>query len=207
MSNLILPDFVGMAMDRKRNPQFATRIKATVSGKEHHQRFSAYPVWHFTVPIDYLVNDLERSELDQLMGFIVAHGGQEGSWLYDCPRYNAVDMMSLGVGNGVNTQYQLRVVESHYGFVEPINNPKADGQIYVDGVLIDNSVIPPVYSISPTGLLTFDTAPLAGQAIHWTGGYYHRCRFDTELPDFTESHTGVFDAPDFSFMGSVVNKL
>ncbi|ASF46994.1 DUF2460 domain-containing protein [Methylovulum psychrotolerans] len=202
MSDLILPNFIGFAMDRKRNPEFATVMKTTASGREIRQRFSAYPLWHFTVPISFLQNDLGYGELNQLMGFIIAHGGQEDTWLYDCPRYNFVESMFLGNGDGSRTTFQLRVIEQNYGFIELVNNPKDDVSLFVGGELQTGG-----YSIDGTGLVTFDSAPPDGARVEWSGGYYHRCRFDAAIPDFNESAVGVFDYADFSFIGSPVNKL
>jgi len=201
MSNSILPDFAGFGMDRKRNPRFANRIKTTISGREVRNRFAAYPVWHFTRPVEALINDLDADDLNQLTGFYMVHGGQDDSWLYDCPGYNRAESVWIGTGNGSSTQFQL-LLGYPWGFVEPVHNPKNDVQILVDEVLQTSG-----YSLGGTGLVTFATAPAPGQLIVWSGGYYYRCRFDFDLPDFNESLPGVFDYADYSFIGSPVNLL
>lgn len=204
MSDLVLPNFIGFAMERKRNPAFDTRIQKTARGlKEIRAHFDPYPLWHFTVPIAFLANDLEANELDELLGFYLAHNGRTDTWLYDCPRYNYVDNVSIGVGDGETTAFQLRIIHPH-GFIEPVNSPNLSWiDIYVDGEL----ALPTERAVSATGLITTATPPAAGAVITWTGNYYHRCRFDADMPQFNESSVGEFDDADFSFIGSPVNIL
>lgn len=203
MSDLILPSFDGFSFERKRNPKWDTRIQQTAGGsKEIRANFDAYPRWFFAAPLEFLVNDLESSDYTDLMGFYLAVRGRTDTWLYDCPSHNSVTAMSLGTGDGVNKAFQLRLVHP-YGFIEPVHQPKADIAIYVDAVLVD----PLDYDLSATGAVTFKAAvaaPANNAALTWTGGYYHRCRFDAELPGSVETMKGIYEDTEFSFIGSPV---
>lgn len=203
MSDLILPDYLGFTFDRQRNPFFDTRIQKTARGqRELRANFEAYPLWKFSVPISLLEN-FSRMEMDDFFGFYLATGGREQTWLYDCPYHNSCTSMLIGIGNGTTTAFQLRIIHTS-GFIEPVHNPNLTWcDIYIDGVLDD----PENHNVNATGLVTFDTPPSNGAVITWTGKYFHRCRFDNDMPAFTEFATQSFSNDEFAFVGSPVNIL
>lgn len=89
------------------------------------------------------------------------------------------------------------------GFAEPIENPNQIDEILLDDVVVDTGD----FSVSSTGLLTFDTAPADGVVVKASFSYYYRCRFETDTTDFKEFSPQLFSHDDFAFRGSVVNKV
>jgi hypothetical protein len=91
----------------------------------------------------------------------------------------------VGVGNGVKTQFQL--VRNVGGFVEPVYGVKSGAVVRVNGSTVGG------WTISDTGLLTLASAPANGHNVDWTGGFYHRVRFDRDAMEFEEFMQDFFE--------------
>jgi uncharacterized protein (TIGR02217 family) len=200
MSNEMLPDLPGLTFDMKCNSQFATVIHSPANGPEVRGSYMAYPIWMFSLNYSML-DDQSYDDLETLHGFILQRRGSFDSFLYAARNANTVVDHSLGTGNGSRTQWQLQRVWG--GFAEPIENPNQIDAIKLDGEVVDTAD----YSVSTTGLLTFDAAPASGVNIQASFSYYYRCRFETDLTDFTEFSTRIYSHEDFQFRGSPMNKV
>jgi len=200
MSNDVLPDLPGLTFDMKCNSQFATIIHNPVNGPEVRASYMAYPIWLFS--LNYaLLDDQGYADLETLHGFILQRRGSFDSFLYTARNANTVTDYLLGTGNASQTQWQLQRVWG--GFIEPIENPNQIDAVKLNGEVVDTAD----YSVSTTGLLTFDVAPDSSAIIEVSFSYYYRCRFETDLTDFTEFATRIYNHEDFQFRGSPVNKL
>lgn len=62
-------------------------------------------------------------------------------------------------------------------FLQPIFDLAAAPSIYLADAAGVALVSPASYTVSATGMLTFNVAPASGKTLLWSGGYYQRCRF------------------------------
>ena len=63
------------------------------------------------------------------------------------------------------------------------------------------------YTLSNTGLVTFNGAPASAAALTWTGGYYFRCRFDLDQVDFENFMVNLWSAKKVDLVGSLGVKV
>jgi uncharacterized protein (TIGR02217 family) len=181
MSNNAFPTLPGLAWSRLKTPTFATKVQTSVSLRELRASFTPYPQWKWTLTYDILRQNGSFTELSTLLGFFLARQGSFDSFLYTDPEDNAVSAQSFGVGDGTTTAFQLQ--RTFGGFTEPVYNVTGTPSIFKAGTL---QATPANYSIGGSGLVTFTSAPAAGAALTWTGGYAWRVRFATDSYDFEE---------------------
>lgn len=200
MSNAVFPELSGLAIEGSCNSEFVTVVHTPVNGAEVRAAYAGYPMWIFSLNYE-LLDDLEYDDLRVLHGFKLQQRGRFDSFLFSYKNANAVTEQTIGTGNGVKTTFQLR--RDWGGFIEPIENPNQIDAILLDGETVDTGD----FSVSSTGLVTFDTAPANGVVVQASFSYFYRCRFETDLTDFKEFSPQLFSHEDFAFRGSVVNKV
>ena len=203
MSDYVFPDIPGLKPDRPRRPAFSTKVQRAVSGREARAAFQAYPTVTFTLGFEFLRHGVEN-DLRQLEGFFRARHGMYDSFLYADPADSSVTDQNIGTGDGTTVAFQAQRTFG-YGtgatFTEPVNNIIATTSVKVAGVAA-------TYTVSATGLITITSGtPTAGQAITWTGTYYHRCRFTHDEADFARFLEDLYTAKKVEFVGSLQNKL
>lgn len=206
MSNAVLPTLSGLKWDIVNAPGFHTKVQRAVSGRELRAAFMDYPLWAFKLAYEVLQSGAAGANLPTLLGFFLSRKGSFDSFLYDNPADNAVTAMSFGTGNGSTTAFQLTraIGAGGFTFVEPVQNVNGAPSIYVAGVL---KTVTTHYTISSTGLVTFVTAPTAGQALTWTGGFYYRCRFLNDMADFKEFMKDLWSLDKLEMIGAPGDKV
>jgi hypothetical protein len=187
MSFPIFPTFASnagaIAWPVKKTPSFRTIVQTPANNRgENRISLTPFPIWKFELEFSMLTGDWSQptSALATLAGFLGSLQGSYLPFLYSDPYDNNVLVMSFGTGNGSTTAFQLtRTVN---GMVDLIQNLNGTPTIQVAGV----TTTP--LSISPTGLVTFSSAPANGANITWTGSFYFLCRLEedewTDLEEF-----------------------
>lgn len=203
MTLLIFPSFPGIKQAQSKRPEIKSQFfENPLSGRESRLRFQLYPKYYFTLDIDYLMQTASQQESKQLLGFMAQVGGKTEAFLYLDPNDNAVDYQVIGVGTGSAVAYQL--TRSLGDYAEAIQNPVASTvTVYVDTgegfALVDAAD----YTLSDTGLITFDTAPADEAVIAWTGQYYHRVRLAEDGFSVDTVYANIAQCSEISFVGSV----
>lgn len=192
MSNAIFPTLPGLTFPVKKRPNFATDVQRSVSGREVASAFMAYPIWDWELAYEILRET--ASEFQSLVGFFLARQGRFDSFLFSDPSDNAALLQGFGTGNGATQAFQL--VRSLGGFTEPIYDVNGAPSIYINGTL---KAAGADYTVSATGLVTFSTAPTAGQALTWSGAYYWRVRFADDMLDFDNFMARLWSAGKVAF--------
>lgn len=118
MSNAVFPALPGLAWPIRKSPVWRTKSTESESGRQFTVRKMLYPLWHFSLPMEFLRAKAAYAELQSLVGFINARGGRFDDFLYLDPDDNTVTHQLFGVGDGATTQFQL--VRPFGGFVEPV---------------------------------------------------------------------------------------
>ncbi|MDR3414218.1 MAG: DUF2460 domain-containing protein [Formivibrio sp.] len=205
MSNSVYPDLPGMKLDATVSPRFSTKIQSAISGRETRAAFMAYPLWDITLAYEFLRSNGAFPELDTLAGFFMQMKGSWDSFLISIPNDNAVTDMQFGMGNGVQTVFQLTRTRGAggFGFTEPCQNPAALTNIKGNGSVISSGG----YSIGSTGLITFVTAPAVGTALTWSGSFYYRCRFVNDTADFSRFMQDLWSLGSIKMTGATGNKV
>jgi uncharacterized protein (TIGR02217 family) len=196
MSNDLFPTLPGLRFDNKRIPVWSTKTNTSVSGKQQRAAFWSYPKWRYSLSYELLRADTAHEELQTFIGFFNEHRGAWDSWLYRDPSDNTVTGQSIGLGNGTATDFQLVRTYGANGntFAEPMTAIDGDPTIYVAGVEID----PADYTVSDTGLVTFDTAPASG-AITADFSYFFRCHFIADELEFNQFMYQLWEAQTVEF--------
>ncbi|MGC2411750.1 MAG: DUF2460 domain-containing protein [Stellaceae bacterium] len=185
----ILPALPGLGWSVSKAPRFATRIQKAISGRELRVVDQILPVWIWTLTYPFLRDPHDTrgqgglgvgyDELRTFAGFFLEQQGSFQPFLFDDPTDDTTAGQPIGTGNSSVTVFQL--VRSFDGFTEPIVAPNTVTAIYFNGVRQSSSG----YSVDPaTGLVTFTTAPPAGQAITADFTYYFRVRFADDTAEF-----------------------
>lgn len=190
MSNAIFPTLAGLKFGVTRTPTWNTTRKTSVGGREFRAANMLYPTYRYKLAYEFL-RDLRSGvdELRTLVGFFNARQGSFDSFLFNDTDDNSVTAQNIGTGNGSTTQFQL--TRTFGGFTDPVYDVNGTPLIYKAGAL---QTLTTHYTLSSTGLVTFVTAPTAGQAITWTGGYYWRVRFEQDATEFEEFMNQLWQA-------------
>lgn len=202
MSNVVLPAMPGLAWNASARPEFSTRIKRSISGRELRAAFMQYPLWNFGLSYDVIRAASAYDELRTLGGFFLQRLGSWDSFLYTWDQDYAVTDYQFGIGDGTTTQFQL--TRSFGGFVEPVQNVNVLTNVKKAGV---TQATPAAYSVNSTGLVTFVSAPAAAAVLTWTGTYYYRVRFLQDVADFNAFMKDLFELKKLEFVGAIGNKV
>lgn len=185
MSNAIFPTVAGLGWSIHKVPLFKTAISEARSGKEVRSAAMAQPRYRIELTYSYLKNDgmigagNPDDDLRTILGFFLARQGSFDSFLWAHPYDNTVTSQNLGTGNGSQTQFQL--LRTIGGFSETIQNVNQITSLTVGGVTKTQGVD---FTVSPTGMITFTSAPANGAAIVVSFTFYYRVRFADDQIDF-----------------------
>ena len=191
MSNAVFPVMPGLGWSVTKTPRFKTSVQQASSGKEIRLALMSYPIWEFTLTFEVLRGANGFSEIQTLMGFVLARLGMWDSFLFDDPSDDTAANTSFGAGDGSTTAFQL--TRSMGGFTEPIQNLNSAPTIYINGTPTT------AYTMGSTGIVTFASAPAAGAALTWSGTYYFRCRFMDDITEFEQFALNLWQLKKIQF--------
>lgn len=201
MSNAVFPSLPGLSWGVQRTPEFTTVIQQAPTKREVRVSLSAYPLYAFTLSYEFLREAGSFDELRTLCGFFLQRRGAFDSFLYSDPTDNAVVDEQFGTADGVQTTFQL--TRSFGGFAEPVENVQTLTNIKIGGIVQSSG-----YSLGPTGIVSFISAPAAGAGdITWTGSYYYRCRFLEDSAEFSAFMHDLYELKKIQFVGATGNKV
>lgn len=101
MSNLVYPSAIqGLTFTVLRTPELSTIVQRSASGSELRIPQMNNPIWHFELIYDFIFGNFNSpnntmpyapfTDLDTLVGFYVARGGQSDNFLWTDPKNNYV---------------------------------------------------------------------------------------------------------------------
>jgi uncharacterized protein (TIGR02217 family) len=184
LSNVVFPVLNGLTWSRYKTPGFSTKIQTAISGKEMRAPYWTYPRWTFKLKYEFIEdNGTTEGDLQKIAGFFLSRKGSFDDFLYQDPEDYIVTDQTIGVGDGVTTEFQL--IRSFGGFVEPVFGiDAATLKLYLDGLETT------AFTVNNYGLVTFTTAPDSSAAITADFNFYFRCRFtkdEMELEEFVQA--------------------
>lgn len=175
----------GLSINRSRAYLWKTAIQESLSGKESRVRLAQYPRLQFGLQYELLRDNLTQSELKAIVGLFNAASGAYDSFLYLDPTFNHVDYQQFGTGDGTATAFQIVAIFQNSGSVggpEIIQNFNGTPTLFFDTSLVSASL----YTLGPTGIVTFTTAPSLGVPLRWTGDFFYRVRFSEDTLEMTQ---------------------
>ncbi|HZR02412.1 MAG TPA: DUF2460 domain-containing protein [Burkholderiales bacterium] len=184
MSSFVYPATLpGLTYNNLRTPIWNTGLQEALSGKESRIAYRRYPLYRFELQYEFLRNNVTPNDLKALWGLFNAVQGKYDTFLYTDPHFNSVTNEPFGTGDGSTHDFQLVATYQNAGgpgISEIIQNLNGSPVIKDNGV---TKTLTTDYTLGPTGLVHFITAPTSGHALTWTGSFYYRCRFDDdEMP-------------------------
>jgi uncharacterized protein (TIGR02217 family) len=194
----------GLMFSSSRMPCWKTGYQEALSGKASAISYQQYPVYEWAFSYELLRHDLTLSELKTLMGFFNSMRGRFGSFLFLDKLFNSVTEEPFGTGDGSKTGFQLTAAFQNAGGVgiaEIIQNLNGAPVIKDNGVV---KTLTTHYTIGPTGIITFLSAPAAGHALTWSGSFYYRCRFKNDEQDFSEFLSRFWETKTLKFRSVIL---
>lgn len=223
MSNDVLPALPGRQWQIEKSPRFATRLQRSVSLRESSARFAALPLYDISLSFGWLRQKPGYTEYSTLEGFFLAHYGSWDTFLVACPDDCEARNQQIGTGDGITRRYQL--TRSRGAWTEPVANVDA-GSIIGGRLMWDALDTTPMwdaddetdmwhgydygsgdYTLSSTGLMTFNHAPPADVPVYWSGTYYFRCRFADDTLPLNRILAMLWDGKKVPLVGCLGTKL
>jgi uncharacterized protein (TIGR02217 family) len=170
---IILED--DLAVGFKGGPNWSTSRVESLSGYSQRNQQRSRPVHTYS----YSSAEKDRATLLAIKGFHTSVRGALYTWLLkDWGDYSRTSE-SLGIGDGVETDYQLVSNEGPDNpYVRTIQYTKSGTlNVYVNDVL---QTITTDYSVSATGLITFVVAPASSLAVTADYEFYVPVSFDQD---------------------------
>lgn len=201
-----LPILPGLTFGMTRAMEHASDIQRAISGKTTRQSLMRWPRVHWMQSYELLRDDntVALSELKLLLGFFNSVQGRLTPFVYIDPLFNSVTQQNFGTGDGVTRTFQLTAIyqadSSSPGITEIIQNVDGAPLIYNAGVLqsINN-----FYTLGSTGIVEFNTAPISGHALTWSGSFFYLCIFEDDTLDFAEIFQNWWELKKLKFQSIV----
>lgn len=208
MSNAVFPSLPGLAWPIGKTPMWKTPLQRAASGREVRIALQTYPLWRFTLSFNLLRSGTRAgqayTEYQTLADFYLARQGSYDSFLFDDASDDSVTDMPFGTGDGNTAAFQLARTLKASGFAEPVMNLNGSvTNVKSNG----NTVNPANYSVSSSGLVTFNSAPAANAALTWTGAYYYRARFEEDERDFEQFMNQLWQSGSVKLVACLGNKV
>jgi uncharacterized protein (TIGR02217 family) len=183
MTTPVFPTLIGLSWPAIRTPVWDTDVQVSIAGKRTGYARRAYPQYAYELSYDLLRSDSVNLEWQTLVAFFNVCFGRANLFIFNDPDDGSVTTANFGTGDGTTTAFQLTRALTGTGvsWVDPIFCPTGTPSIFVNGSL---KTLGTDYTISATGLVTFNVAPAAAAALTWTGTYGWFCRFDEDSNSF-----------------------
>ena len=230
MSSLQFPILPGLAWNVQKGPIFSTKIQQSVNMREMRAAYSSSPVWFFTLQFEFIRDDGDYRELDQLIGLFLQCLGSWDNFLYTDPSDCIVAGQQIGVGDGTTTTFLMTRAKG--GFVEPVQDltalsfgPAMWAWLVTflmwssDSTTLMWSTVPDLgaFTNNGNGYVTFATPPPLGVPVLMDAEFQFRCRFcdssgksagDTGADHlYNEFMSNLWEIKQVSFIGSLSGKI
>lgn len=223
MSFTIMPALpISMAKGLHKSPVFNTVVQTTAAMRTNSSvALMPFPAWAFEFDMDKITGNeaSAASTLALFFAVFMACQGRNQLFLFTDPQDHAVALSTsamlnvtagaaspLGVtGDGSSTQFQLARTIGGVGY-DLVQNLNGTAVIKVNGT---TKTVVTDYSISPTGVVTFVSAPANGATLQWSGSFYFLCRFTEDTVDAaraftTNNGTDTWDISSIKFASEFV---
>jgi len=182
----VFPLFRGLSWPMTKTPIWKTIIQESYSQRETRIGAVVFPRWKWTLTFDIIRSMEDSYEYQVLIDFISTHRGPLISFDFWDPTDNYVINQWIANGDNVTQSFQMSRSMGSIGISEPvrrmnrsITNLVVPNVVYLDGVAQDVDY----YTISDTGILSFETAPVLGVRINADFNYFWAARLVNDEND------------------------
>lgn len=196
MSTAVFPVLNGQGLPVERTPMWSTSVQRAVSGKRTAIAFWTYPIYKWSLTMNYLRAAAAFGELQALEGFFNNRKGAFDSFLWNDADDNAVTSQALGVGDGVKTTFQLQ--RTFGGFTMPVLAPNTVSHVKVNGVDGGGWSVTSWGSATP-GLVTLPAPAPNGQSVTADFSFYFPCEFLADDLTFSKFLAQIYSAKTVEF--------
>lgn len=189
----VFPTLTGISFPVTRSPMWSNLHQEAASGQDNPIGLWTFPKWKYQVPFDMLRSDNVNLEWQNLLNLYNAVNGTRLPFQFNDLDDNTVTDQLFGTGDGSTTAFALvRTMPGTAGFVEPVFAPTITN-------IKDNGTPTVLYTLGTQGLVTFNSAPVAGHTLTWTGTYNWLCRFDDDSIDLEKFANLFWEAKKITF--------
>lgn len=179
MSDVFFPsNLPGVMFHKKRAVWAPVNAVLSASQRETRTSYETFPRWSWTLQYEFLRETASATEMQLLVGFFNSRYGQFDDFLFTDPDESSVSSLQFGTGTGSQAEFPL--TRNFGAFAEPVGYA-------VPSSITVNGVPTVAYTLLSNRIVQFNTAPVAGQVLRWSGTYAYRCRFvdpDMEMEKF-----------------------
>ncbi len=192
MTTPVYPTLPGLSFPVVRSEIWSTVVQESWSGKETILPKWSFPRHKWSVAYDLLRQASAYQEWQTLIGFFNLVNGAGVPFLYQDLDDNGVTSQPFGTGDGTSKAFQL--VRALGGFSEPMQSISGAPTIFVAGAQTT------AFTLGPTGIVTFNTAPASGAALTWTGSYAFLCRFAEDAAEFSKFMSQLWEVKKLAWI-------
>lgn len=195
----------GLAYTSKWSPNFFNQTATSATGADIDVAIAQYPLHDFELTYSFLRDGLgwqgalSGLEFRTMMGFHLALGGSRGRFLYRNPDDHQVFRNQIAVGDGTTTSFLITrsFGANGYSSAEPVGQVNTTAGVNVYLGTSATPVCPSLYAIDTTSpvanMITFQTAPTAGQAISIDMEYFYYCKLADNSNTFEKFMSRVWN--------------
>ena len=199
----VFPTLTGVDWDIERKILWATNRYVSVSGLRTSSPLRTLPTRSWKIRISLLRSGVFQgqtlTEMESLAGLYNKCCGAAYPFSYRDDADCTALLQVFGTGSGGSAK-TFQLCRSVGGFTEPVFLPGSPISVYKNGVVQS----PSSYSVGPTGLVTFNTAPASGVVLTWSGSYSWLCRFDEDSLETVQAMPGRFSVSSLSFTSELL---
>lgn len=184
-------------------PEFKTRIKVLLSGRERRNADWRQCRFRYTLPF-LNIGVGKYTAIAQM--FYSCHGMLH-NFLYRDPLDNVAQEEEFGIGDGTTTSFQLSKLSATDGVfyqreVYALYTPADDGSAVPAVLVVTVNGTPTAVTIDyERGIVTFAVAPAYGTVLRWSGSFAVWVRFDQDWLPFSIDNRR--DGDDYARNGQV----
>lgn len=176
-------------------PQFQTRVRALVNGRERRNADWSQERQKYTVPF----SNLRAEQYRGVRQMFQACRGMLHAFLYADPLDELASNEAFGIGDGVRVEFQL----SKLSVIDGVSYQREIHALYEEGS--GGAAVPSTVSVTVSGVdspvtvdhdrgvVIFSVAPALGAVLRWSGRFAVWVRFDTDWLPFSINDRGPSD--------------
>lgn len=195
----VFPKLRGQKFLAQKSPIAPTTL-VFQSETKREVRFSVsdVPTWRFKARYEYIQDNApSNSDLQKLFGFFLSCGGKFRTFYFHDVYDDVATMSRFGTGDGTKTTFQLTrqvAAGTIYAFDEPVFVILGTPTVYINGTPTT------AFTITDYGAIQFNTPPVTGASLSWTGNFMFLCRFDVDQIDAEQLMKGIWSPDGVEFV-------
>lgn len=199
-ANVFPSNIAGLTWNGTRSMLWRTSYQESVTGKVTTLAYQKFPIVEWTLVYSVLNQAAAQDDLRKIEGLFNSKQGSAGIFLYVDPTFNSVTAEPFGTGDGATKAFQLLARFGNSGgpslpeIIQSVQ-PSPAIQVFDNGSLVSSAN----YTVGASGIVTFNSAPVTGHVLTWTGAFYYQCRFETDDLDPSEFMNQLWELSSIKF--------